>query len=371
MPLQEVFKAPAPSQQELVLSQPDPSPLSRRKYPQFFKLKRRAHYFALQSMNDFLTGEIVQATVKDLATLTPAELRDSDRLWLKLIVEGHTILLSEVSSLCDQTFRGVYSLEGINHLTSLNSSPNLTFDSYDILEYTQAALSEKEQKDLWKITLDIIKWANPVKASSVIGKVLSKDLIFNSTDSLLNLLQSKKIDPRKKESLIDAWGAYLVKKLPPILEELESSKLLVFKTQEIDLADRAEMKQAILSHLDDYNESFSFDKEYQAFSSSTFTLRGLKAFLEAESWVIDARNLVKKLHIFNTADYWILHTLVFPLPPPLPHSPPFLFFLLSPPFFYIFFSPPFFYSLSSPSSTWQWICWEEGRESTTHSLLTL
>ncbi|PGH28445.1 hypothetical protein GX50_08818 [[Emmonsia] crescens] len=280
MPLQEVFKAPAPSQQELVLSQPDPSPLSRRKYPQFFKLKRRAHYFALQSMNDFLTGEIVQATVKDLATLTPAELRDSDRLWLKLIVEGHTILLSEVSSLCDQTFRGVYSLEGINHLTSLNSSPNLTFDSYDILEYTQAALT-----------------------SSVIGKVLSKDLIFNSTDSLLNLLQSKKIDPRKKESLIDAWGAYLVKKLPPILEELESSKLLVFKTQEIDLADRAEMKQAILSHLDDYNESFSFDKEYQAFSSSTFTLRGLKAFLEAESWVIDARNLVKKLHIFNTADY--------------------------------------------------------------------
>lgn len=108
-------------------------------------------------MNDFLIEEIIQITVKNLAILISTELQDNNRLWLKLITEEHTVLLSEVFFLYNQIFREVYSLKDINYLTSFNSSLNIIFNSYNILKYTQAIFSEKKWKNLQKITLDIIK----------------------------------------------------------------------------------------------------------------------------------------------------------------------------------------------------------------------
>ncbi|KKZ68380.1 hypothetical protein EMCG_00149 [[Emmonsia] crescens] len=198
---------------------------------------------------------------------------------LKMIIDDYEALIAEVANLCKEIFQKIFSLEEINHSVRDDESPDFMFSSQDIPQFTQASLNEKEHKDLRRVTFNHLKRENPDKTPSVIDKILLKDFIIDSADSLFYQLQAKNLTIENERTLWKAWTSYLDSQVTPGLKRVITSQLLIFQPATLDTVNWVEMQKIILMHLDDHNEFYNLDNSHSIFPSEIFTYLQLRESL--------------------------------------------------------------------------------------------
>ncbi|OJD22228.1 hypothetical protein ACJ73_06427 [Blastomyces percursus] len=269
---------------------PDPDALSRKAYPDFFQLRRKAKYLALTSLYALPFDDSVPE-LEGLA-IPEKQLVQAERLFLRTMLRDDPVQIAELIGLAEKASRERLSLEGVLFPKAAGGSPDYDFGTTDILHLTGHSFSPLELKELRRLTFSHLKSENPSKNVSVLGKMLPQSFAFEHDQALFNLLKSKGTGFDEKILHQMLWEGVLTFGIEEALE----SKLLIFSVNRLSRKDRRQMEDFLHQHLIKHNPILADADDHAIFPASTFTFLELEAYWDCLGWQYDVADLTEGLY---------------------------------------------------------------------------